>query len=74
MELKDLEFITNEYQEEEAFIKVTDDIELQITREQDLDVYKYDCILWNNSCARSISLGYDIGGDEVENIIILFTH
>lgn len=76
MELEDLKFAINEYQEDEAFFKITDDLEGQVIRkiEPSTQEYKYDCYLWNNSCAMYICLGEDLDKYQVNDIIITLTH
>ena len=76
MEFEDLKFVINEYQEDEAFFKITDDLEGQVIRKIEplTQEYKYDCYLWNNSCARDICLGEDLDKYQVNDIIITLTH
>ena len=71
MELKDVEFTLNDEGENEAFCKVTDDLELQIIKENKVC---YGCYLWNNSCARDICLGEDLDQYQTNDIIICLTH
>ena len=76
MEIEDLEFNINEFEEDEAFFKITDDLEGQVIREVEplTQKHKYYCYLWNNSCARSICLGEDLDEHQVNDIIITLTH
>ena len=76
MEFEDLKFAINKYEQDEAFFNITDDLEGQVLREiEPLTLeYKYDCYLWNNSCARSICLGFDLDKHQVNDIIITLTH
>lgn len=76
MRFEDLKFAINEYQGDEAFFKITDNLEGQVFREIEslTQEYKYDCYLWNDSCARSICLGVDLDKDQVNDIIITLTH
>ena len=76
MEIEDLEFNINEYEDDEAFFKITNNMEGQVIREKEPSTqeYKYSCYLWNNSCARSICLGVDLDKYQVVDIIITLTH
>jgi hypothetical protein len=76
MEIEDLEFNINEFEEDEAFFKITDDLEGQVIREVEplTQKHKYYCYLWNNSCSRSICLGFELDEHQVNDIIITLTH
>ena len=76
MEFEDLKFAINEYQEDEAFFEITDDLEGQVIRKIEplTQEYEYDCYLWNNSCAMDICLGVDLDKYQVNDIIITLTH
>ena len=74
--LKFLEFNINEDEDDEAFFKITNNMEGHVIREIEPSTqeYKYSCYLWNNSCARDICLGEDLDKYQVANIIITLTH
>ena len=76
MKIEDLEFNINEYEDDEAFFKITDNMEGQVIREIEPSTqkYKYSCYLRNNSCARSICLGVDLDMYQLINILITLTH
>ena len=74
--LRFLEFNINKDEDDKAFFKITNDIEIQVIRkiEPSTQKYKYSCYLRNNSCARSICLGVDLDKHQLINIIITLTH
>lgn len=76
MKFKDLEFKINEYNEDEAFFKITDTIEGQVIRifEELSEEYKYDCFIWNNTCTSNIDLGCDLDEYQINDIIITLTY
>ena len=76
MEIEDLEFNINEFEEDESFFKVTDDLEGQVIREVEplTQKHKYCCYLWNSSCARSICLGFDLDEHQLDDIITTLTY